>query len=324
MEEKYKFIVPKNKEKERIDLFLTREIKNTSRSKVKVLIESGNVLVNSKKTKKSHLVNPGEIIEVVIPVSKPEKIVPENIPLDVIYEDNEIVLINKKPGMVVHPACGNFSGTLVNALLYRYKNLSELGGVLKPGIVHRLDKDTSGVIIVARNDRSHRILAQQFFERKIEKIYWAVIWGTLNQEEGTIEENLRRSKKDRKKFVVSFNGKRGVTHFKLLEEFYLLSLVEVKPRTGRTHQIRSHFAHIGNPIFGDPVYGGRNRKLSHLTAGERVYISRLLSIMNRQALHAKSIGFFHPSTGEFMTIEASLPDDFKVLLELLEREKKIK
>jgi len=318
MVEKYQIIVPANKGKERIDKFLAREIKNVSRSKIKKLIKTGRVLVNSEPTKNSYLISPHEEIEVTIPVERSEDIEPENIPLEILYDDKDLVVINKKPGMVVHPACGNFSGTLVNALLYHFNNLSEIAGELKPGIVHRLDKDTSGVLVVAKNNSSHWKLSQQFSEREIEKIYWAVIWGQLKRREGTIEKSIGRSTQDRKKMVVvEDKGKLGITHYKVLEEFELFSLVEVRPKTGRTHQIRSHFAHLGHPVFGDDTYGGRNIKLSHYTTHERTFAAGLLSIMPRQALHAKSIGFLHPETKQFIRIEAPLPDDFSLLLESL-------
>jgi len=318
MEEKYKFIVPAHKEKERIDLFLTREIKDISRSKVTALIEMGNVFVDSKTTKKSHLVSPEETIEVFIPRERPPDIEPENIPLETLFEDDYLIVINKKPGMVVHPACGNFSGTMANALVYHFNNLSEIAGEMKPGIVHRLDKDTSGAIIVAKDNTSHRILSQQFFERKVEKVYWTVLWGRLGQNEGINEKSIGRSR-DRKKMIVKENGKLGITYFKLLEGFYLVSLVEVRPKTGRTHQIRSHFAHVGCPVFGDSNYGGRSRKLSHLTTGDRTYVNHLLSLMGRQALHAKSVGFFHPSTNEFLRVEAPMPEDFQSFLSFLRK-----
>jgi 23S rRNA pseudouridine1911/1915/1917 synthase len=276
--------------------------------------------------KSSHLVTPGEHIHITIPRSPRPEATPENIPLVIIYEDDYLLVVNKPAGMVTHPAYGNYTGTLVNALIHRCNKLSGINGELRPGIVHRLDKDTSGLLVVAKNDISHRQLAKQFSSRTIEREYWAIVWGLFTKEQrsrdgvrGIIEAELGRSRSDRKKFSVVKEGKPAVTEYEVIHQFWLgLSLIKLRLRTGRTHQIRVHLAHIGHAVFGDPTYGGRRVASGELTQKRKVQVANLLKIIPRQALHAKTLGFIHPATREFMKFDSDLPDDMQRLLRSLE------
>lgn len=317
MNDHFSFTITKDKSKERIDKFLAHSIKRTSRSIIKQLIEDGKVLVDRKPIKPSHLVTPGEVIDVEYPESPELKVLPENIPLDILYEDSHLVIVNKPAGMIVHPSPDNFSGTLVNGLLYHIKDLSGINGVLRPGIVHRIDKLTTGLLVVSKDDQTHRYLSYLFSARKMEKIYWALIWGKMYPREGVIEKSLKRSRKDIRKMAIDEEGKPSATAYKTLEVFDFLSLMEVRPLTGRTHQIRSHFASEGHPVFGDILYGGRERWLQKLTKGERELAVQLLRIVERQALHAKVLGFTHPAIGKYMRFEAPLPPDIQNALNLL-------
>ncbi len=318
-------VVPERKTKERIDRFLTNCIENASRSKVQAAIKAGFVLVNGKATKASHIVAPGEHIHVIIPRSPQPAATPENIPLNILYEDDHLLVVNKPAGMVTHPAYGNYTGTLVNALLYHCNSLSTVNDELRPGIVHRLDKGTSGLLVVAKDDATHRQLAEQFSSRTIERDYWAVVWGHFAEDQrreqeihGTIEAELGRSKSDRKKFAVVREGKPAVTEYRILRRFSAgLSLITLKLRTGRTHQIRVHLAHIRHPVFGDPTYGGRRIAYGETTQKRKARIANLLKIMPRQALHAKTLGFIHPVTKEFMRFDSDLPEDMQMLLGVL-------
>ena len=256
-----------------------------------------------------------------IPVSeRPEKAEPEDIPLDIVYEDEYLIIVNKPAGIVVHPSLGNFTGTLVNALLYHNKNLSSLDDSNRPGIVHRLDKDTSGLLIVAKDVWTHSQLARQFANHTISREYWAICWGLFKQKEGEIITNIARSKKDRKIFSVNLSksdGKHAHTCFNVLEEFEFTSLVSLKLQTGRTHQIRVHLAYLKHPIFGDPTYGGRKIVYGSNLSKMKSRVDNLLSLMQRQALHAKTLGFIHPHTKESMKFESDLPQDFSELLDNL-------
>ena len=316
----YEFIVQREKKRERIDVYLTRCIKGASRSQIKRLIDDEKVFVNEKVVKPSHNVSPGEKIKVYYPLPVLPKALPENIPIDIIYQDKYLLLVNKPAGMIVHLSPDTFSGTLVNALLYHIKDLSGINGVLRPGIVHRLDKGTTGIIIVSKDDRTHRFLSYQFAARKMHKVYWALIWGKLRPKEGKIENYLKRGIKDIRKMVVDPDGKLSITNYKTIEEFSFLSFVEVKPLTGRTHQIRAQFANIGHPIFGDLLYGGRNRKLGGLNKSDYNNAVKYLDIIERQALHARELGFFHPETNEFKIFTAPLSKDMQNLLDEIYRD----
>jgi 23S rRNA pseudouridine1911/1915/1917 synthase len=321
-------VVPPGKTRERLDLYLTHHVQNATRTKVQRAIEGGFVTVNGKRVQPSHKISPGEVICVQIPKSPPPDVLPEAIPLDILFEDDYLIVLNKPAGMVTHPAFGNYTGTLVNALLYHCNNhLSTLNDPTRPGIVHRLDKDTSGVMVVAKEDATHAYLAKQFARRTIEREYWAVVWGRFDQENsltaksirrtGTIDAALGRSKSDRKKIVVVKEGKAAVTEYEVLEEFAYLSLVKLKLRTGRTHQIRVHLHHVGHPVFGDPTYGGRRIAWGGTEKPKKEEVQHLLKLITRQALHAKTIGFVHPKTREVMKFDSSLPEDMTAVLAAL-------
>jgi len=240
---------------------------------------------------------------------------PEDIPLDIIFEDASLLIVNKPAGMVTHPAYNNYSGTLVNALLHHCNHLSTLNTEMRPGIVHRLDKDTTGLMVVAKNDVVHAFLAKQFAKRTIDREYWAIVWGRFKSTKGTIEANLGRSKRDRKKVAVTEDGKSAITEYEVLKEFDFLSLVRLHLKTGRTHQIRVHLAHINHPVFGDPTYGGRSNTWNGLEGKKAHSAANLLKRIPRQALHAKTIGFIHPATKEFVKFDSELPADMKAILE---------
>jgi 23S rRNA pseudouridine1911/1915/1917 synthase len=310
-------VVPPHQNKERIDRFLAHQIENASRSKIQKAIDQGLVLVNGRPIKASHEVSPGEVICYTLPQPPRVKALAEAIPIKIVYEDADLIVVNKPAGMVTHPAYGNYTGTLVNALLHHCEKLSAVNDNLRPGVVHRLDKDTSGLIVAAKNDVAHAALARQFSRRTIEREYWAVVWGTFKQQRGIIEASLGRSRSDRKKITVTREGKPAVTEYEVLETFAYLSLVRLKLRTGRTHQIRVHLAHVGHPVFGDPTYGGRRIAWGGTEARRKAEVQHLLALMPRQALHAKTLGFIHPTTAQLKEFDSELPDDMKHLLAAL-------
>jgi 23S rRNA pseudouridine1911/1915/1917 synthase len=316
----FTIIVPPHQTRERLDLFLTHHIENATRSKVQQAIELGMVTVNEKRVKPSYKISPSEIIHVTIPKPPPADVIAEKIPIDILYEDASLIVVNKAAGMVTHPAYGNFTGTLVNALLYHCNNqLSTVSDPTRPGIVHRLDKDTSGLLVVAKDDASHAFLARQFSLRTIEREYWAIIWGLFDRgkKKGTIETALGRSKSDRKKITVTTEGKHAVTEYEVIEEFRYLSLVRLHLKTGRTHQIRVHLHHVGHPVFGDPTYDGRRIAWGGTDKKKKEEVQNFLGIMRRQALHAKTLGFVHPATREFIKFDSAIPQDMQELLNLL-------
>ncbi|EIW01010.1 RluA family pseudouridine synthase [Thermoanaerobacter siderophilus] len=292
----------KEDEGKRIDVFLAAELDYT-RSYIKKLIVDGLVFVNGKTVKPSYKVKENDEVVVNIPEAEKIDVLPENIPLDILYEDDDIIVINKPQGMVVHPAPGNYSGTLVNALLYHCKNLSGINGILRPGIVHRLDKDTSGVMVVAKNDKAHISLSNQIKERSVFKKYVAIVEGVIKDEAGEIEAPIGRHPVDRKKMAVIEDGRYALTLYKVLERFKENTLVEAVIKTGRTHQIRVHMAYIGHPVVGDPVYGFKKQKFK----------------LEGQALHSRVLGFMHPTKGVYMEFEAPLPEYFVRLIEILRR-----
>ncbi|WP_129596367.1 RluA family pseudouridine synthase [Anaerophilus nitritogenes] len=298
------FVVDDLDEEKRIDLYLSEELTHFSRSFIQKLIEKDKVKVNGKLIEaKKYKVKEDDVIEVEIP--KPEKlnIQAENIPVEIIYEDDDLLVVNKPQGMVVHPAPGNFNGTLVNALLYHCKNLSSINGVIRPGIVHRIDKDTSGLLMVAKKDHVHRHLAEQLKEHTIKRVYTALVHGNIKEEEGTIHAPIGRHPQDRLKMaVVQRNGKDAITHFKVLKRLKDYTWIEARLETGRTHQIRVHMAYIKYPLVGDPVYSPKKEKF-HL---------------NGQMLHAKILGFIHPTKERFMEFEAPLPHHFTRILKILD------
>lgn len=308
--------MPAGKKKERIDLFLTGAIENSTRSRVQKLIEAGNVLVNGKATKANYSVRPADIIEVTIPITpRPEFVEPEPIPLCIVYEDEYLLIVNKPAGMVAHPSLGHYSGTLVNALLHHAEHLSDINeDPSRPGIVHRIDKDTSGLLVVAKDQSTHAKLAAQFSRHTIEREYQTVVWGRFKERSGVIEKNIARSKSDRKKFAVSeSDGKHAVTMYQVIEEYEFATLLSVRLKTGRTHQIRVHLSSLGHPVFGDETYGGRVIRAGSQLPKMKARVENLLEIMRRQALHAKTLGFVHPATKEPVRFECELPDDMLAL-----------
>ena len=318
-EKKYRFEVPEGKKKERIDLFLTNSIENATRSKVQKLIEADLVEVNGKTVKANYKLKPGDIIEAVQPISpRPEDVAPENIPLDIVYEDEYLLVVNKPAGMVAHPAYANYTGTLVNALLHYSNKLSSTNQEGRPGIIHRLDKDTSGLLVVAKDDWTHAKIAEQFSRHTTEREYHAVCWGKFSESSGEISQNIVRSKKDRKKFTTSqSDGKTALTSYEVIEEFEFTSHIKLKLKTGRTHQIRVHLSSIGKPVFGDPTYGGMQIMYGSEFPKIKSRVQNLLEIMPRQALHAKTLGFFHPHFKKMVSFNSELPDDMKLLIENL-------
>ena len=304
----------------RIDKFLNDRLANVSRSKIQKGIDDGFVTVNDKPVKSNYKVHPNDVIVISLPEPpRDTDIVPENIPLNIVYEDDALLVVNKLPGMVVHPAYQNWSGTLVNALAYHFKNLPQLpGNEGKPGLVHRIDKDTSGLLVIAKTEKAMTALAKQFFDHSIERTYHAIVWGVPDPPAGTINVNLGRSLKDRRitaPFPNGDFGRHAITHYKLLRDLRYVSLVECKLETGRTHQIRAHMKYIGHPLFNDVTYGGDQILKGTVFTKYRQFVDNCFKLIPRQALHAKTLGFIHPDTQQFMQFDSELPDDFKAVLE---------
>lgn len=299
----------------RLDLYLTSQKISASRSQIEKWIKKGFVKVNGQVTKPSRKVSSEDVIEITPPDVQPTSLQPEDLPLDILYEDDDLLVINKQPDMVVHPGAGHAEGTLVHALLAHCKGLSQIGGVERPGIVHRLDKGTSGAMVVAKNDFSHLSLSSQFKDHEIKKIYWAVVYGKLTQIKGTLETLITRSPSHRKKFAVSrIRGKKAVTHYHVLKEGEGVSLLEVTLETGRTHQIRVHFTDRGHGIVGDPLYGGPNRRVNGVPEGK---LKESVRELEHPLLHARVIGFTHPRRQEWMEFTAPLPADFNEVLRMI-------
>ena len=304
----------------RIDKFLNDRLANVTRSKIQKGIDDGFVTVNDKPIKSNYKVHPNDVIVISLPEPpRDTDIVPENIPLNIVYEDDALLVINKSPGMVVHPAYQNWNGTLVNALAYHFKNLPQLpGNEGKPGLVHRIDKDTSGLLVIAKTEKAMTALAKQFFDHSIERTYHAIVWGVPEPAAGTINVNLGRSLKDRRitaPFPDGDFGRHAITHYKLLKDLRYVSLVECKLETGRTHQIRAHMKYIGHPLFNDVTYGGDQILKGTVFTKYRQFVDNCFKLIPRQALHAKTLGFVHPDTKQFMQFDSELPDDFKAVLE---------
>jgi len=318
-EKKYRFEIPEGKNKERIDTFLTNTIENATRSKVQKIIEADLVTVNGKVVKSNYKVKPFDIIEAIQPISpRPENVEPEEIPLNIVYEDDYLLVVNKPAGMVAHPAYANYTGTLVNALLHHSQKLSNVNEPGRPGIVHRLDKNTSGLLVVAKDDWTHAKIAEQFSSHSAEREYHTVCWGRMDDRKGKIESKITRSKRDRKKFTVSdIEGKKAITLYAVIEKFEFTSYLKLNLKTGRTHQIRVHLSSIGNPVFGDPDYGGRQIKYGSESPRIKRRVKNLLEIMPRQALHAKTLGFIHPKSNKLMLFDSELPEDMQILLSKL-------
>ena len=317
--EHYKFIADKGQSPLRVDLFLLNFIEFATRNKIQQSIKMGSVLVNDKPIKSNYKVKPGDIVTVVYDYPKEEnELIPQNIPLNILYEDDFFLIVNKQPGMVVHPGFGNKDGTLVNALKFHFDNLPNIGDDERPGLVHRIDKNTSGILVVAKTDVAMNNLTMQFAERSIKRKYIALVWGDLKDDQGTITGNIGRSLKNRKVMSVftdeSF-GKHAVTHYKVLKRYGYTTLIECKLETGRTHQIRVHFKHLGHPIFNDIDYGGDMILKGTIFNKYKQFVQNCFKICNRHALHAKSLSFKHPSTGNFVSFDSDLPEDMKQLID---------
>ncbi len=312
--------VPQQISGTRLDLFLVNENIDLSRSRIQKLISEKKILVAGRPTKPSHKIKGNEKITVEIPPLEKLSSEPEDIPLDILYEDSDLLVVNKKAGMVVHPALGNYSHTLVNALLFHCKDLSGINGVLRPGIVHRLDKNTSGLLVVAKNDFAHQGLAEQIKNRTLLREYAAIIWGHMPCDKGLIQAPIGRSTKDRKKMAVTrLKGRESLTQYQVLERFDLCDLLSIRLKTGRTHQIRVHLSYLNHPVLGDPEYGGRQKWIKGIHDKHRLLAQKLLSLIDRQALHAKKIGFTHPRTKKYREFDSFLPEDIDNVLRFLRK-----
>jgi len=318
--EHFRLEVPAGQSPVRIDRYVTDKLENVSRNKVQNAIKAGNMVVNDRPVKANYKVRPGDVIRLLLPYAPYRELLkPEKMDLDIVYEDDDVIVVNKPAGMVVHPAHGHYSGTLINGILGHVESLPGGSSEERPGLVHRIDKDTTGLLVVAKNELAMNKLAKQFADKSTERKYIALVWGDLPEDEGTITGHIGRHPKERIKMHVFSDGSQGkpsVTHYKVLERFGYVTLVEVQLETGRTHQIRVHFAHKGHPLFGDPVYGGERIVKGSETMGKyRQFVENSFKILPRQALHAKTLGFTHPSTGRFMRFDSELPEDMQQVIE---------
>ena len=312
--EHHRFIVDPGQSLIRIDKYLSARMENISRTRIQNAANAGNILVNNNPVKPNYRVKPDDIVQIVLP-SPPREIelIPENIPVNIVYEDDDVIVVNKEPGMVVHPAYGNYRGTLVNALMWHFRDLPLFSSEeLRPGLVHRIDKNTSGILVIAKNELALNRLSRQFYERTTDRKYIALVWGTPDPREGTITGNVGRNIRNRKIMQVFPDGSQGkpaITHYNIIEEFGYTSLIGCKLETGRTHQIRVHFSSIRHPLFNDDEYGG-DRILKGTTFSKyQQFVKNCFKILPRQALHAKSLAFDHPVTGKRMFFDSELPED---------------
>ena len=316
--EHFSFLADKGQEPVRVDKFLMNRIENATRNKIQKAAKSGYIFSNENPVKQNYKVKPGDNIKVMFHHPPYENlIVGEKIDIDIIYEDNDILVVNKPPNQVVHPGHGNYSGTLLNGLIYHNENLPENRDG-RPGLVHRIDKDTSGLLVVAKSDIALTKLSEQFFHKTIDRKYLAIVWGTPLPEQGTIDKYLSRDKKNRMIMSVPVDediGKRAITHYKVVEKLGYVSLVECELETGRTHQIRAHMKHIGNPIFNDQRYGGDKILKGTIFNKYKQFVENCFKLLPRQALHAKTLSFNHPRTNERLAFETELPNDFKSCFE---------
>ncbi|MEE8405237.1 MAG: RluA family pseudouridine synthase [candidate division Zixibacteria bacterium] len=321
-DKKFQFKVTGNLLSQRLDTFLSSKAElSLSRNQIQKLIKDDRVLVNGQIPQKRFALSDGDIIELTLPLLKKSEITAENIELDIRFEDEFLAVVNKPAGMVVHPAVGNRSGTLVNALMYHFENLAQGGGAERAGIVHRLDKNSSGLLLVARTDVVHRELQKALQERGIKREYLALVCGRLKDAKGLIKTHIDRSKKDRKKMAVTkTSGREAVTEYELRVSYRSYQLLKLSLQTGRTHQIRVHLAHLGHPVFGDPEYGGREKWHRGIFAPERPLAKKLLDLLPRQALHAQRLEFVHPVKNVRVIIESEIPADFQRVIDLLEKE----
>jgi len=325
MYEHHNIIVDEGQESIRIDKFLMTRIPNTSRNKMQVAAKNGTILVNSKAVKSNYKIKANDEISIVLPYPiRKLELIPQDIPVNIVYEDDDLLVVNKDSGMVVHPGYGNYTGTLVNALIYHFDNLPSLPSDYfgRPGLVHRLDKNTTGLMVVAKTENALTHLAKQFFDRTTYRRYNAIVWGDMKDDEGTITGHVGRNLRDRKimdVFPEGDYGKHAVTHYKVLKRYGYVTLVECRLETGRTHQIRVHFKSIGHPLFNDFEYGGDKILKGTIFSKYKGFIENCFSILPRQALHAKSLGFEHPRTKEWHQLDSEIPQDMKDVLDKWDR-----
>ena len=318
--EHYKFSVDSGQTLVRIDKYLANRIDNASRNRIQSAADAGFIMVNKKPVKSNYKVKPGDEISIVMDFPRRElKIIPEQIPLEIVYEDNHLLVVNKPPGLVVHPGHGNYTGTLVNALAWYLGDLPLFQrNDPRPGLVHRIDKDTSGLLVIAKTAQAKTSLGEQFFEKSTKRKYIALVWGRLKEPEGTITGNIGRSLKNRQIFTIFPDGDYGkpaVTHYRLLEELAYVSLVECQLETGRTHQIRVHMKHLGHPVFNDETYGGDKILWGTTFSKYKQFVNNCFAAMPRQGLHAKTLGFIHPESGEEMLFDSETPADMNEVIE---------
>lgn len=317
--EHYKFIADKGQNPLRVDRFLMNFVEFATRNKIQQSVKAGNVRVNDKVVKSNHKVKGGDVVTIVLDYPKEtNELLPQDIPIVINYEDDDLLIVNKEAGMVVHPGFGNYDGTLVNALAFHFQNLPNMGEEERPGLVHRIDKNTSGILVVAKTERAMTILAKKFENRDLNRKYIALVWGDVKEDEGTITGNIGRSLKNRKVMDVFPDGKYGkhaVSHYKVLERFGYTTLVECKLETGRTHQIRAHFKSIGHTLFNDEEYGGDAILKGTTFTKYKQFVQNCFKICPRQALHAKSLGFEHPTTKKEVFFDSDLADDMQELIE---------
>ncbi|HNQ59334.1 MAG TPA: RluA family pseudouridine synthase [Bacteroidales bacterium] len=318
--EHYRIVVDKGQSLLRIDKFLVKRVENASRTKIQNAARAGNILVNHRTVKPNYKVKPGDVISILLP-GEPREIenIPEDIPLNIVYEDEDVLIVNKPSGMVVHPAYGNYTGTLFNALLFLFMGKTNKDGKeIYPWLVHRIDKDTSGLLIIAKNELAQAILAHQFYEHSIKREYTALIWGDLENETGTIEGYINRNPKDRRIMTIYQDPEKGrtsITHYNVIKRWGYVTLINCSLETGRTHQIRAHFASIGHPLFGDTPYGGRQILKGSLYSKYKQFVENSFGLLKGQALHARTIEFVHPSSHQKVYFESELPADFQEVIE---------
>ncbi len=322
--EHFRFKVDQGQSALRIDKFIADRIENTSRTRVQNAANAGNIVVNDKPVKPNYRVKPGDLIQILLPNPPREiELIPEDIPLNIVYEDDDVVVVNKEAGMVVHPGYGNYTGTLVNALMWHFRDLPMFcTGEARPGLVHRIDKNTSGLLVVAKNEFALNRLSKQFYDHTTDRRYRAMVWGIPDPAEGTITGNVGRSIRDRKVmqvFTDGIEGKPAITHYKVLEDLSYISLVECKLETGRTHQIRVHFSYIRHPLFNDEEYGGNQILKGTTFTKYQQFVRNCFRLLPRQALHAKTLAFDHPVTGKRLSFDSEIPDD---MVQVIDRWKK--
>ena len=318
--EHYRYVVDPGQSMVRIDKYLAARIENVSRTRVQAAAQAGNILVNDTAVKPNYRIKPLDVIQILLPDPPREiELIPQDLPITIVYEDDDVIVVDKQAGMVVHPAYGNYSGTLMNALMYHFKDLPLFqSGETRPGLVHRIDKNTSGLLVVAKNEYAHNRLARQFFNRTTGRRYAALVWGTPEPDEGTITGNVGRNVRNRtimQVFTDGSQGKHAVTHYTVIEKFGYVSLLECRLETGRTHQIRVHMAWAGHPLFNDEEYGGHRILKGTTFTKYQQFVRNCFTLLPRQALHARTLDFDHPVTGKRMSFESPIPDDMTAVID---------